>query len=405
MVFFVLVWAAVSPGLVKIIISLNRLLQPDPPGFHLIKVLKKNSFFLFLVPLLAGVSFFSFETTTLQTDGPYVFYRDNRVFVHRVMERDRQKFLETDSFLALVKTDKPLLVPTGEPGEYFTVRIRPGHRNEKPEYRKVSRQLVISDMEGNLKAFIRLLRGTGVIDKSFNWTFGDGHLVLAGDFFDRGTQVTELLWLVYSLEEKAKAAGGYVHFILGNHEIMNLNGDFRYVHPRYFEHAALMNLSYYEVFNENTELGRWLRSKNIVERVGDILYIHGGISPLLNRFNIPAPGINQQARPFYADSSYLYPDLFTEVLFSDLGPFWYRGYYTGMERPGIQQVDSTLRLFGARYITTGHTIAADTISVWYNNKVFNTDVPHYSGKSEALLYEKGLFYRVSQHGEKFRIGG
>ncbi len=45
--------------------------------------------------------------------------------------------------------------------------------------------------------------------------------------------MTECLWLIYSLEEKAKAAGGYVHFILGNHEIMNMQGDFRYVQDKY----------------------------------------------------------------------------------------------------------------------------------------------------------------------------
>ncbi len=48
--------------------------------------------------------------------------------------------------------------------------------------------------------------------------------MFAGDMFDRGDQVTECLWLVYALEETAKAAGGYVHFILGNHELMNLQG-------------------------------------------------------------------------------------------------------------------------------------------------------------------------------------
>ncbi len=63
--------------------------------------------------------------------------------------------------------------------------------------------------------------------------------------FDRGEQVTECLWLIYSLEEKAKAVGGYVHFVLGNHEIMNLQGDFRYVQEKYKITAQVMARPYY----------------------------------------------------------------------------------------------------------------------------------------------------------------
>jgi hypothetical protein len=40
--------------------------------------------------------------------------------------------------------------------------------------------------------------------------FGKDHLVLVGDFVDRGVMVTEVL--VLFIEEKAKAAGGYVLF-------------------------------------------------------------------------------------------------------------------------------------------------------------------------------------------------
>ena len=64
------------------------------------------------------------------------------------------------------------------------------------------------------------------MDSACHWTFGKGHLVICGDLFDRGNDVTAELWLLYKLEEEAKEKGGYVHTILGNHEIMNLSGDF-----------------------------------------------------------------------------------------------------------------------------------------------------------------------------------
>jgi hypothetical protein len=118
-------------------------------------------------------------------------------------------------------------------GKNIHVKLKPGLANEKAEHKKVGKMLILSDIEGNFAAFRKLLQANHVIDDNFNWTFEKNHLVLIGDFVDRGTMVTEVLWLIYSLEEKASAAGGYVHYILGNHEIMNMSNDLRYVQDRY----------------------------------------------------------------------------------------------------------------------------------------------------------------------------
>lgn len=337
--------------------------------------------------------------------GPYVLYKNGQVYIHYIQEEGDSKTVVTDSAALADRAGITMFVATGRPGEFFTVKLKNKLQNERSVYRKAARQLALSDIEGNLLAFLKLLKANKVIDEQFNWTFGDGHLVLTGDFFDRGEQVTELLWFIYSLEEKAKDAGGYVHFVLGNHEVMNLNGDFRYVHPKYMEHAALLQADYLSLFNENTELGRWLRTKNVMEKVGDVLYVHGGVSEAVNLFDMPLPDINALTRPWYGDTSYVYPNVFVEVLYSEAGPFWYRGYYTGTIRATAGQIDSTLQQFGVRYIATGHTIAADTISTWFNKRLFNTDVPHSKGFSEALLIEKNTFYRVNAQGEKFRIAG
>jgi hypothetical protein len=295
-----------------------------------------------------------------------------------------------------------LKVKTDEPGKFFMVELKQQLQNEKSDYPDVSKQLILSDIEGNFGAFRKLLQGNGVVDASFNWTFGDGHLVLIGDFFDRGEQVTEVLWLIYYLEEKAKAAGGYVHFILGNHEIMNLGADLRYVKQKYKDNATLLNEKYESLYDENTELGRWLRTKNILEKIGGNLYMHGGISGEINRMNLPVAAIDELARPYYADTTYKYPDLKIDTIFTDQGPFWYRGYYTG-SKATQQQIDSTLSGFNVKHIVTGHTIVADTVSVWYNGKVMNTDVHHAAGKSEALLIEGDKYYRVNAEGKKILL--
>ncbi len=335
-------------------------------------------------------------------DGPYVLYRNDSVFVNYIEGDSVSASLKTDSMKLSGKDSIVLRINTDLPGKTFTVKLKPKLTNEKAEYKKVSKMLILSDIEGNFEAFRKLLQANHVIDDNFNWTFEKNHLVLVGDFVDRGTMVTEVLWLIYSLEEKARAAGGYVHYILGNHEIMNMSNDLRYVQNRYMRNAALMNKSYMQLFGPDAEIGRWLATKNVTERVGDILFMHGGISQYVNMMNISLKELNDLVRPFYTDTTYEYSDKRLNILYSDVGPFWYRGYYTG-QKATMAQIDSTLNVYGVRYISTGHTIVANEIRSFYDGKLFDTDVHHAAGHSEALLFEDGKFWRVNATGEKSDI--
>ena len=335
-------------------------------------------------------------------DGPYVLYRNDSVFVNYIEGDSLSALLKTDSMKLSGKDNITLRINTDLPGKTFTVKLKPKLDNEKAEYKKVGKMLILSDIEGNFEAFRKLLQANHVIDDDFNWTFEKNHLVLIGDFVDRGTMVTEVLWLIYSLEEKAKAAGGYVHYILGNHEIMNMSNDLRYVQQRYLRNAALMKKSYMQLFGPDAEIGRWLATKNVTERIGDILFMHGGISQYVNMMNIPLNELNDIVRPFYTDTTYNYSDKRLNVLYSDFSPFWYRGYYTA-PKATMAQIDSTLNIYGVRYITTGHTIVANEIRSFYDGKLFDTDVHHAGGHSEALLYEDGKFSRVNATGQKSDI--
>jgi hypothetical protein len=335
-------------------------------------------------------------------DGPYVLYRNDSVFVNYIEGDSLSASLKTDSMKLTGKDNITLRINTDLPGKTFSVKLKSNLTNEKAEYKNVSKMLIVSDIEGNFEALRKLLQANHVIDDDFNWTFEKNHLVLTGDFVDRGTMVTEVLWLIYSLEEKAKAAGGYVHYILGNHEIMNMSNDLRYVQQRYLRNAALMNKSYMQLFGRDAEIGRWLATKNVTERIGDVLFMHAGISQYVNMMNIPLNELNDLVRPFYTDTTYEYKDNRLNILYSDFGPFWYRGYYAA-PKATTAQIDSTLSIYGVRHIATGHTIVANEIKSFYNGKLFDTDVHHAAGHSEALLYEDGKFWRVNAAGEKSDI--
>lgn len=281
---------------------------------------------------------------------------------------------------------------------YFTLRLKQHLENERDVYQHANRIFVVSDIEGNFQAFCKLLIKAGVIDKSLRWIFGDNHLVIAGDCFDRGNEVTECLWLIYSLEEKAKSRGGHVHFILGNHEIMNMNGDWRYIHPKY---AVRQSRGVSALYEGNNELWRWLCTKNIIEKIGNILFVHAGIAIELVQMKLSVSDINSLARPYYTRANESFSDPALALIFgNDTSPFWYRGYYLGTSSE--EQVNATLSYFNVKTIVTGHTLIGQVDS-FFNGKVINVNTDHAGGNSEGLMIKKEKFYRIAIKGKTEKI--
>lgn len=343
-------------------------------------------------------------------DGPYVFGDGKRQVIYSI---------NGDNLLTDTLDEMQLLkVSTDEYCRDFKVKLKTNLVNEPSIYEKPPKLLVLSDIEGNFRAFRELLQANKVIDSNYNWIFDKGHLVFNGDLFDRGNQVTECLWLIYSLEEKAKTKGGYVHFVLGNHEIMNLSGDTRYSKKKYAQNSSLIkgnnNIG---IYNNDNELGKWLRTKNIVEKVGDVLFVHAGVSKDVIELPLDIKGLNEYSRFYYdkSDAAKNNSDKTLSTLFSPKNsPFWYRSYYldapmkaysngdTIYKAPAIL-IDETLKKYKINHIVTGHTIVADTVSLHYDNKVINIDTKHAEGHSEALLVEGNSYYRVNNRGQKIRL--
>ena len=93
----------------------------------------------------------------------------------------------------------------------------------------VKRIVAVSDIHGAYDALVATLQVSDVIDDSLAWSGAETHLVLTGDLLDRGPDSRLVVDLIMRLEQEAVHAGGYVHQLLGNHEVMNLIGDLRYV--------------------------------------------------------------------------------------------------------------------------------------------------------------------------------
>lgn len=310
-------------------------------------------------------------------------------------------------------TDNVLKADTLKPGQSVYVRFT-DHKDwdfsfklhktipvPPAEYISPRKLIILSDIEGEFEAFRELMIGNRVIDKKYNWTFGKGHLVICGDLFDRGKDVMPYLWLLYKLEEDAAKNGGYVHVLLGNHDVMNMAGDLRYVAPKYQASAKLIGVDYLKLIGADTEIGKWLRSKNAIEKIGDKLFLHGGISPKINSLNLSLKAVNEKCRGYYGiPNKQLDED--GRLFMGSNGPFWYRGYF-GKNSTLISTVDSTLKNFSANQIVVGHTITAENIASYYDRKVIGVDVDEHHGRHKALLYSNGEYVVVDEKGKKYPL--
>lgn len=335
-------------------------------------------------------------------DGPYVFYRGDSIIAKSVVRMDTG-FAGKEEVFSTSRRDNVRIECRfdAHPDWNFSTKLKPALAVSSTTFPTPDSALAISDIEGQFGAFRTLLLKNGVMNEHYDWTFGTGHLILVGDFFDRGLNVTECLWLIYHLEGEAQKAGGDVHFILGNHEVMNMQGNLRYVRNKYIENTFLIRENYKKWYTPETELGRWLQSKNVAEEIGPLLAVHGGFSEEVLELRASLDEVAQRCRLLYFDTSgegMRQSDARTKALMSTKhGPFWYRGYVE--EDASEAAVESALKLYGVQYILVGHTVVPQVAKL-YGGRVVALDVKHAEGISEGVFFSGGKFYRVDTTGTR-----
>lgn len=360
---------------------------------------------LFFSPLCAIATEVSdpLDNSKAGTDGPHVFYRGDKIIVKYVVMRDTGARAISQTFYDKKAISLRCAIP--ETGDKFSFSLREHLPESETFYPESSKILALSDIEGDFAALKLMLQSAGVMDEQFNWTFGTGHLVLDGDFFDRGLNVTECLWLLYKLDGEAEAAGGHLHFILGNHEILNLQANTQYVRNKYLEVARLIGMDYKYWYDNHTELGRWLRSKNAVEKIGDYVFCHAGISPDLVSRGLSLADINRISR---ANLGKAYCDITNpdaQAIFNiQTGIFWYRGL--AKNRLSEEDVSQILQYTGGKRLVIGHTLQNDVTGL-YGNRVLCIDLFHEEnlreGFMKTLWIEDGYCYVLDSRGEKSTI--
>jgi Calcineurin-like phosphoesterase len=210
----------------------------------------------------------------------------------------------------------------------------------------------VADIHGDFDAFAAILQKAGIINAEHHWSAKNTTLVQTGDILDRGPKPREALDLLMSLEKEAPLSGGRVVTLLGNHEVMNIMGDLRYVTPVNYasfadadsdrrqksayqdyakwrsSHTQLLSelpqpmeiteaewnvrhpagfIEQREAFGPNGVYGKWLREHAAVAQIGGIIFLHGGIDPKLAHLKIETINshIRDEIKAFDAVKQYL----------------------------------------------------------------------------------------------------
>lgn len=340
-------------------------------------------------------------------DGPYII--ENQLYEVTKENKFQQRTIN--------RKDALLVKVNNADNDLFTVTLNDSINFQPDNYQMPEKLILMSDIEGNFDGFSSFLINNRVIDKNFNWIYGNGHLLLNGDFVDRGENVTQVLWLIYKLEQEAIKQNGKVHYILGNHEIMNFQGNASYANKKYKRVAQLiskndsLDVATQYLYSDKTELGKWLRSKNVIEKIGNYIFVHAGLSPDILKYKVSISKINQIVRENWDKNLYDEEEnnRVENFLTGKKGIYWYRGLaqdYKYYDKIKENELNEVLKFYQADKIIFGHTVV-ENITKEFNGKTINTDVKHGQeknyDKTKGLLIENEIEYKIDGKGTKTKL--
>lgn len=264
------------------------------------------------------------------------------------------------------------------------------------------RVVAVGDVHGDLSAVSRALRAAGVVDPEGRWAGGDTIVVQTGDVLDRGTDEPDILAWFERLAVEAKAAGGLFIMLLGNHELMNVAGDWRYVvAPEGWTDFADIPVPEGDpaladvrpeargrvvAFRPGGLWARQLADQPVAVIVGDTVFAHAGPVEAsvpdgrasLDAWNAAARAwLEGGPQPAFARD----PD----------GPVWTRAW--GGPDPDCAALGRVLGRLDAQRLVVGHTPQAGGITSACDGRLWRIDTgmsAHYGGVPQAWVFDGGV---------------
>ena len=330
----------------------------------------------------------------------------------------------------------------------FAALLLPGNAMTQPAPARI---VAIGDLHGDHDAWRAIAGAARLLDAKGRWTGGNATLVQMGDVVDRGPDSLKIIRDLMKLQREAQRRGGRVVVLVGNHEAMMMTGDLRYVHPG--EYAAFVDrdskarrerayeankaaieaayhmrspdlspaaikeewingvplgmLEHQAAWRPDGELGKWALANPAVVKLGDSLFVHGGLSAAFAGF--PIEEINRQvAAALKAQDKGP-----TAIINHPQGPLWYRGLIsrgngdeatvapipTGATAPLTieQEIDLVLRNYGVKRIVVGHTPSTEGIIAAADGKLWRIDSAISRAYSGTPAYLDIIGERITPH--------
>jgi hypothetical protein len=304
------------------------------------------------------------------------------------------------------------------------------------------RVVAVGDIHGAFDNFVAILRAAQVIDNRNRWIGRRMVLVQTGDILDRGPDSRKAIDLLRRMERDAQRAGGRVVTLLGNHELMRLISDWRYVstgeieafrngdstqlreqvltvlneqaaqkakaegrehdaavyREQFLKEIPLGMIELRQAFGPQGEYGRWVRERPAVARVNGVLFLHGGISPEIAPLG--CEGINAAVSKELVALPPL-EQAATLMSASETGPLWYRGLALETEEEVAPILPAILDQMKARAIVVGHsTVLPGQIVARLDGRIILIDTGMVGGEfykggvPSALEWSGGTFTAI-----------
>ncbi len=241
--------------------------------------------------------------------------------------------------------------------------------------------LIIGDIHGDIKRFKNILIDANIINNNIEWIAEPPNTIVIqmGDQIDSLNRAEDNDWEVIEdiemlkftdlLDKIAKIKGGTVISLIGNHEFMNILGNYSYVSDKSIANNEKRRR---ELFKPNGQLSIILSKRPIIVKIGGLLFCHAGLKIshlfLLNKYKKKVSYLNELWSS-YALTNKLSnsedAEIFGKIILEDDGILWTRNLDT------VDELNIMLNSLSCSYMFVGHNVV-DGIK-FINNNLWYTD--------------------------------
>lgn len=271
-------------------------------------------------------------------------------------------------------------------------------------YKMVEKIVVIGDIHADYEILLAVLKKAGIINDKLEWIGGKTYLVMIGDLVDgkariddwNGDSDIKVINFLSKLIKQAKRKKGDVIILLGNHEFMNIRGNFNYSGSNGIKQmGGELNRSKY--FNNQFRI--FAKKCFLAVNIGGWVFCHAGITPEISK-KYPIPKLNGMLHKFLSNEMNLHEDnVFFDIISGENGILTTREF--GANTINCKRLLTTLGNLKANYMVVGHTVQSK-VNDLCNKKLWRVDV----GLSRAFgnNIRKNLgFLVIYESGKKMKI--